>query len=327
VRAFLLAIFTCALASTGWAAPILNAAYPDFSLVALGSLQGVPASYLYAGLGFNGSSLLLSGGDPTAASPPGFQAIYSIQADRDVNGMITGFTGTASQYASVQVTTVTFNNQLVAGNLMAGGLVYAPDGTLLYTTASQSYIGQYSPSASTSSLTSVGSTPLGSIGYLPNGQLVLTSTNGTWYSVTLGNPDANGIYQNVTVGAALNNVNAPADSFANVPGGLAQEVPNTSVLVGDTNSQALYLYGLDGNGNPTGVGSQVVNGNGEAVGYGLVRDPLHPNSYLFTTGNNDIWMLTEATPEPSGVLLALGGLAVLAAWRRKCVGLTASRDR
>ena len=317
-RIFLLPAVACALANAGWSSPILNAVYPDFSLVALGSLLGVPATYLYAGLGFDGSSLLLSGGDPGVVNPPGFQTIYSIPVVRDGTGKITGFANqAAASYASVQVTTTTFNNQLVNGNTMAGGLVYAPNGTLLYTTESQSYIGQYSPSATTSSLTSVGSIPLGALGYLPNGQLVLASTNGNWYPVTLGSPNANGIYQNVTVGAAISNVDAPADSFSSIPAGWSADVTTASALVGDSNQQALSLYGLDGNGNPTGAASQIVTDNAEGIGYGLVQDPQHPQSYLFTTADNQIWMLTSPTPEPSGALLALGGIVLVAVRRRR----------
>jgi hypothetical protein len=61
----------------------------------------------------------------------------------------------------------------------------------------------------------------------------------------------------------------------------------------------------------------VVDGNGEAVGYGVVRDPLHQNSYLFTTDSNDIWMVTADVPEPSELLLTAAACLLLALCRKR----------
>lgn len=312
-RAVWLTALVCGVACAGWSAPVLVPTYPDFNLVDLGSVRGVPANYLYGGLGFKGSNLLLSGGDGIAQD----QVIYSVPVKRSASGTITGL-GTATTYASVPAA------DAAVGNILAGGLVFAPNGTLLYTTLSKSYIGQYSAGTTTSSLTFVGNVPLGGLGYLPNGQLVLTSTDGNWYPVTLSTPNAQGIYK-VTVGAPyLLNVPAgqsgvPADSFASFPVGVSGEVTNASVLVGDSNAQQLALYGLDANGNPTGAVSQIVNGNGDPIGYGVVRDPYHPSTYLFTTGNNEIWALTPGlgVPEPSAGVLGAGGILLLLARLRK----------
>jgi hypothetical protein len=71
------------------------------------------------------------------------------------------------------------------------------------------------------------SVPVGGLGYLPNGQLVVTATDGTWRPVTLSGPNANGLYQ-ITIGSPISGVDAPADSFANFPAGLSGDVPGAN---------------------------------------------------------------------------------------------------
>ncbi len=312
-RAFLLPAAFCAFASAGWSNPVLVASFPNYSLVPLGSIQnGVPGGYFYEGLGFSGGQLLLSGGGPGA--DPGNQFVYSVPVTRDGSGAIDGF-GTATAFGQVPM-----DNTGANGILPGGGLLIAPNGTLLYTTGisnGQDFIGQYVPSSTTSSLTQVtigGSTvPLGGLSYI-NGRLALSSTDGTWYQVTLSSPNANGIYQ-VTVNPTVIATTIPTDAFASTSlsiGGSAG-----SVLLGDSTDQQLALYGIDSLGNLTGPTVKIVDGNGEPIGYGVTQDPLHPQSYLFTTFNNDIWMLTVTSPEPSAALLVLGGFALLAAVRRR----------
>jgi hypothetical protein len=290
---FLPAVIACSLANTLWANPVLVPSFPNYTLLPLGSISGISANFQYNGLAFNGSQLLLSGGDDSTA---GFQSIYSVPVVRNANQQVTGLQA-ATPYASVESYPLNF-----FGNFLAGGLVYAPNGTLLYTTDSVSFIGQYSPASTTSSLTTAGGIPLGGLGYLPNGQLVLTATNGNCYPVSLSGAGANGIYANVVIGAALAGVNAPADSFADLSDG---------VLVGDSSTHSIMMYGLDASGHPTGVGAQVVTDSLNPIGFGLVRDPQHPQSYFFTTGNNQLWELTVPTPEPRAGLLAMGGIVLI----------------
>jgi hypothetical protein len=313
VRAFLFPAAVCALACAGWANPVLVASFPNYSLVPLGSIQnGVPGGYFYEGLGFSGGQLLLSGGGPGA--DPGNQFVYSVPVTRDGSGAIDGF-GTATAFGQVPM-----DNTGTNGILPGGGLLIAPNGTLLYTTGisnGQDFIGQYAPSSTTSSLTQVGiggsAVPLGGLSYI-DGRLMLSSTNGTWYQVTLSSPDANGIYQ-VSVNPTIVATTIPTDAFA----GTSLSVGGSAgaVLLGDSTDQQLALYGIDSQGNLTGPTVKIVDGNGEPIGYGLTQDPLHPQSYLFTTFNNDIWMLTVPSPEPSAAFLVLGGIALLMVVRRK----------
>lgn len=299
VNVFLPTVIACFLTGTLGANPVLVPSFPNYTLVPLGSISGLSANFQYNGLAFNGSQLLLSGGDDSTA---GFQTIYSVPVVRNANQQVTSLQA-ATPYASVESYPLNF-----FGNFLAGGLVYAPDGTLLYTTNAASYIGQYSPASTTSSLTTAGSIPLGGLGYLPNGQLVLTATNGNWYPVSLSGPGVNGIYANVVIGAALAGVHAPADSFADLSDG---------VLVGDSSTHSILMYGLDAGGHPTGVGAQIVTDSLDPIGFGLVRDPQHPQSYFFTTGNNQVWELTVPTPEPQAGLLAMGGIALLLGFRHR----------
>jgi hypothetical protein len=308
IRVFLLPVLVSAIAVAASASPILSGSYSNYTLTDLGSIAGVAAGFTYDGLAFNGSQLLLSGGVAQSANP-GSQTVYTVPVNRTASGQIVSL-GTATQYASIEV--VPFH---MDGNDAAGGLLFAPDGTLLYTTSSLGYIGQYSPSTTTSSLTSVAGIPLGGLGYLPNGKLVLAGADGSWYPVTLSSPGGNGLYQITVSSIPLAGVNAPAFSFVTTPIGVGGS-PG-SVLVGDSNNQELLFYGLDANGNPTGAVSEVVSGNGQDVGDGLVQDPSHLQSYLFTTSNDDVWLLTVDAPEPSPTLLIVGGAALLFAAVRK----------
>lgn len=325
-RTLWVAVLLCAAAGAGWSSPTLVSSYPDFMLVDLGSLAGVPATFQYAGLGFNGSALLLSGGDPTLMSQD--SEIYSIPVNRGANGQIQSL-GPASGYAAVEAATTS-----VFYPSLGGGLLFAPNGTLVYTTPAVdgvSYIGQYSPGAATSSLTAVNiagyaGVSLGGLGYLPNGRLVISSLEGNWFPLTLSNPNGSGFYQ-VAFGSAINTVPEPAAAFASFPAGTSPSVAGNNVLVGDVTLSALQLYALDANGNPTtseGVCPDptaspcIVYDNLQPnIGLGLVKDPSHPGTYLFTDSDNHIWMLTRAqgVPEASGTLLVLGGLILLAGWR------------
>lgn len=319
-----LAVLLCAAAGAGWTSPTLVTAFPDFSLVDLGSIAGVPATFQYAGLGFNGSALLLSGGDPTIQSRD--SEIYSIPVSRNAAGAISTL-GPASGYAAVEAATTS-----VFYPSLGGGLLFAPNGTLLYTTPlvdGVSYLGQYSPTAATSSLTAVniagyGDVSLGGLGYLPNGSLVISTLDGNWFPLTLSDPNAGGFYH-LAFGAALNTVPEPAAAFASFPAGTNPDVAGNQMLVGDTGVSALQLYGLNAGGNPStaegvcpnpAASPCIVYDNSQPnLGLGLVKDPRHPGTYLFTTSGNQVWMLTQSAPEPSGVLLSLGGLILLLGWR------------
>lgn len=335
-----------------WADPILTATNPNFTLVPLGTVSGPPASFQYAGLAFSGSNLLLAGTDASAPAAQ-FETVYSVPVNRGVSGQITSL-GNATTYANVQVAP-----SPVTGAGLAGGLTSLPNGTLMYTTLPsqatatapvQSYIGQYSFISNSSSLTpvglvsnagsnnnltSLGSVPLGGVGVLPNGGLVVSTatnvnspsdpSNGYWYPVGVSaTANASGFYS-ITVGtSALTTQQVPADSFAVLSSGVTTNVPTTGVLVGESVSQQVALYGFDQNGNPTGSPQVLVTAAGTLTGLGLVRDPSTP-SYVFTSSNgttSSLVLLTTGSaidaPEPSGTLLAFGGIALLLLIRRFC---------
>jgi hypothetical protein len=52
------------------------------------------------------------------------------------------------------------------------------------------------------------------------------------------------------------------------------------------------------------------------IGLGVVRDPVS-GDFLFTTSNNDIYLLSDTIPEPSTISLAICGAALIAVLRRR----------
>jgi hypothetical protein len=309
----------CILVPAGRADVLLSSSYPDFTLTNLGQLPNAPASFAYFGLAFNGPNLYLSGGDTLTNNS--FQPVYSFPVKRDAWGQIIGFDLSQSG-SSFDVPVPT------SGDFLTGGLVFVGN-TLFYniypfgvTPPNLSYIGQY-VSSNTSSLTAVtvpglnNPVSLGGLAMLPGGRLVISSVdpgNLSWSQLTLSNP-TNGLYT-INFSASLSGSDPVADSFVPFPAGTSVDITANSILVGDSSSQALKVYGIDGNGNPTGSGSLIVTSNTQGIGYGLVQDPQHPTSFLFTTADNNIWLLT-GVPEPTTAIFLVTGILLFLVARRR----------
>jgi hypothetical protein len=270
-------------------------------LYRVGSVADVPTGYSYQGLSFNGANLLLAGGNPGSLTG----TVWSVPVVRS-GGHIAGF-GTAASFADV-----TMADLSSIGNVVAGGLVVS-SGTLFYTTKSVSFLGQYyTGTSSLTDLTALAPGILtGGLSFVPNtSQLRASSTDGNWYDVNLtGSP---GFYT-VSLSTPFS-LGVPADSFVYVP--IDAKILQPSAVVGDSASDVLRLYGLDANGNPTGTPQPLIQGEGLIIGYGVTRDPL-TGDWLFTTSNNDIWLASDTIPEPATLALAIGGIALLAALRRR----------
>lgn len=285
-----------------FAGAIVDPALSGITVANLGSPVSLTGAYYYTALDFlDDFTLLLAVGNP--ASTTQTEAIYSIPVNRNASGAITSL-GAAVVDFSVSVST-----GAVYSNIIGGGLTNAPGGAILYDTKSLGYVGQYS--GGVSQLSPV-SGVFGGLGYVPAGgssQLLLSTTSGNWYDLAYSGGT-------ISVGPALS-LGIPADSFAYFPAGFSPSLPIAGILVGDAAAQAIRLYGINpATGLPTGAGVNVVSApssSPEGLGYGLAWDPV-AGDFLFTGGNNEIYMLEGAstgvaTPEPGTfALFAAAGL-------------------
>jgi hypothetical protein len=311
---FRLALWTAILAAGPlvWANPILDPSAPNtLTLYSVSNTPKLstqfPSGYYFEGLAISGDSLLVSIGDPSVVTR---QTVWSMPLLRN-DGHIASV-GAASLYASVPTD--------MAGNLPGGGLIQAP-GALLYNTQAENLFGQYinSTSASLLPINPGGGATIGGMSYIPEGQtgagqlkLSSSSSGGAWYTMNpTGSP---GSYAISSLGGYA--VGVPALSFAYLPADATFTSPGVAVA----NGQYLSLYQLDGSGNPCKTSAcapvqRLVDATqGVGIGNGMVRDPL-TGDLLFTTANNEIWLLSDEIPEPSTLALALGGMPLLAGFR------------
>jgi hypothetical protein len=316
-------VCACAPAS---ATTILDPSAPaTLALYNLGTVPDVAAAYtnqvFYEGLSITGNNLLLSVGDPATAT----QKVWSLPLLR-TNNHISGF-GAASVYDPV----LSYPGTCCLGNIVAGGLI--PVGTdLLYTTNYFSYLGQHTGgNPGTSNLIDLASTGVasGGLNYVPGsfagngaGQLKMSSTcepgsfgcnaQGDWYTLNLtgsvGNYSVNS-YTPYTVGVtALSFDYVPIDATFTSPG----------IILGDATNLRLDYYPVDGNGNPCNPTMNIACGpilhlvvSDIQIGLGVVRDPV-TGDFLFTSGDNQIYLVTDSVPEPSAITLVAAGFLLLA---------------
>jgi hypothetical protein len=305
---------------------ILDPSAPStLALYNLGTAPDIAASYtnqvFYEGLAITGNNLLLSVGDPATAT----QKVWSLPLVR-INNHISGF-GAATVYDPV----LSYPGTCCLGNIVAGGLV--PVGNdLLYTTTYFSYLGQHTggnPGASNLiDLASTGAAA-GGLNYVPGsftnnggGQLKMSSTcspgdfgcnaQGDWYTLNLGGSVGNyslNSFTAYTVGvAALSFDYVPVDATFTHPG----------IVLGDSSQLRLDYYQVDGNGNPCNPTMNISCGpvihmvvSDTLIGLGVVRDPV-TGDILFTSGDNQIYMVTDSAPEPGTITLAVAGLLLTA---------------
>jgi hypothetical protein len=305
-----------------WAGPILDPTAPNtMVLYTLGSAPGIAAQYgneiTYQGIAITADNLLLAIGNAASA----VQTIWSVPVVRSISGHITNF-GNPTAFAQV-----ISGDQSSFGNIMAGGLI-ATGGGLLYTTQGYSYIGQSkNGSSSLIDVTSTGAFT-GGLQYVPNGfagagNLKMSSIAGTWYTVNLS-----GGLGSYTLGSTTqynplkaDNSSIAAYSFDYMPADAT--FLSARIVLGDANTQQLDAYGIDQYGNPCPTCTPVVHlvTSDIGLGYGVARDPVS-GDILFTTQNNDIWLVsdTAVVPEPGTVALAMGGLLMLY-WARRRASL------
>jgi len=247
----------------------------DYVITNLGSVDDVPTSY--GGLVFklgDPSTLLLGG---NANSPNA--VIMSLSVRRAANGSIVGFDCADP---------VPFS----AAPHIDGGLCYAPNGTLLYTTYSNNSLGQILPGSVAPDrvdnldaygvLPSTGTLAVVPPGFSGAGRLKIASYSfGAWYDATLS-PAGGGLwdfdvtnegFDGIAIGGGPEGI---AYVRAGSPGFAAD-----SVLVSLFAAGQIRTYEIDGNGDPI-VATGRVFVDGLAGAEGATIDPV-TGDFLFST--------------------------------------------
>ncbi|MBV8315163.1 MAG: hypothetical protein JOZ53_09515 [Planctomycetaceae bacterium] len=313
--------YLCTLAfAIGWvvaaipagAAPVLAAPYDtSYSIFNLNSVPGVPGPYGGLTLEQGDPNTLLIGGD--ANNQAG--AIYSIGVTRDASGHISGFSGTATPFASAPH--------------IDGGLAYGPSGVLFYTAYPNNQVGEIKP-GSTSPDKVIDLTPLGivssvgTLAFVPAGQpgaggfKIASFTGGQFYNATLS-PDGSGTY-NIT--SATQTAVVPTgepEGIGYVPTG-SPLFSQPSLLLSEFRGN-VGAYTLDPDGNPI-VSSRKDFITGLVGAQGAFIDPLTGDALFSTFGGGgvlnqiiEVRGFAAVVPEPStlvmGSIAGLVGLAVV----------------
>lgn len=306
-----------ALVATAGAASAQTVAAPyasDYTIGFNGNIASVPGNY---------GALIFSQSDPNTLLLMGSAngaggALYSVPVVRGAGGHISSF-GSAVLFATAP------NND--------GGLVYAPNGTLLFTEYSNNQIGEIKPGSTspdkTVSLPGVASS-VGTLQYVPAGfsnagQLKIASYNGGgWYDATLTD-DGSGTYNIATSSTGVNSGSGP-EGIIYVRSGNPNFAVN-SILVSEYGGNRVSSYEADANGNPLIATRQdFITGLSGAEGGAI--DPI-TGDFLFSTfgGGNKVVVVqgftnqAAVTPEPGSMALLLGlGLSsagILARRRKK----------
>lgn len=279
------------LGSAVASAQVIDPAFPAcYGVRNLGTPPGVPANL--GGITFKAGDpdVLLIGGNANVGSG----AIYEIRVTRDSAGLINGFAGSATLFASAP--------------RIDGGLAYGPGGVLFFATYSDHTVGQIKPGSTAPdkviSLSSVFGTAFpgstGTLQFVPQGfpgagRLKLASYNtGDWIDASF-----------VADGSGTFNLVAPANSFRALGGGGPEGIVYVesgnpgfnadSVLISEYRLGRISAYEIDALGDPVvATRRSFVTGLNGALGG--TRDPRTGN-FLFNTfgGGNRVIVINGLT--------------------------------
>jgi hypothetical protein len=263
-----------AAATTGQA-QIIDPFYAgNYTAVDLGSAPGVPPLYGGMTFGLNDPSTLIIGGNANDA--PG--ALYSLGVVRDGSNHITGFSGSATNFAECA-----YND---------GGVVYGPGNVLFTARWPVNELGQLKPGSTTTDklidLTpfGVGGSSISALNFVPAGFggaghfKMVSWANGNWYDATIA-PDGSGTYDVTSV------TENPAAQLPGGPEGFvyvsmtSPQFGNPSILVSSFSDGTVDSYQVDANGDPI-PGSRHLFMSDITGAEGAIFDPL-TGDFLFST--------------------------------------------
>jgi hypothetical protein len=304
-----------AFSQSASAAPILAAPYSnDYVIVDLGAVDNVTPGYGGLTVDAIKTSQLLIGGSSSNSGA----VIDSIGVTRDINGHITGFSGSAQQVSTASGSP--------SGGI-DGGLAVGPGGVLFFTSYSDNHLGEIKPGSSSPdkliNLTAAGVvSSVGSAAFVPNGfanagHLKIGSYSaGQIYDTTIS-PDGLGTYDVGPISAGPTTGGGP-EGIAFILAGNA-DFPTNSVLVSEYSLGRVSAYSLDVNSDPI-VGSRHDFITGLTGAEGATIDPV-TGDFLFSTFGGASHVIEVrgfiVVPEPSALaLLGIGGLVLATRMRR-----------
>jgi hypothetical protein len=300
----LLAVLCWLIGGAPAAAQVIQPPFDQhYFFVDLGPVPGVPPSY--GGLTFKlgDPNTILIGGNANDA--PG--KLYAIGVVRDANNHVTGFTGTATEFADAA-----YND---------GGVTYGPGNVLFLARWPVNEVGQTKLGSSVTDK-SVGLDPFGVTpsvagltfvppGYPGAGGLKIVSwEGGEWYTLTFS-PDGQGTFDITSATRETTVVGGP-EGFIYVPPGSRDFTDFQSMLVSEWSAGNIAAYLIDVGGNPIPA-TRVDFMTGLTGAEGALVDPLTGDFLFSTFGGGDRVIVVQGFAPPPPPPAIQGSLSVGAA--------------
>ena len=243
----------------------------DYAITDLGTPPGVPGPL---------GGLTLKAGDPDTlliggAANQGGGAVYQIGVTRNADGHISGWSGSATLLSTAPG--------------IDGGLAYAPNGTLLYTSYNSNLMGEILPGGSTPAkivnLSSSGiASSVGTLQFVPAGRpgagkfKIASYNGGGFYDVSL--TDAGDGTYDVASATLTAQPNGGPEGIAYVPLG-SPDFPTPSLLFAQYSQGKVVAYETDANGDPVvATGRDFITGLSGVEGAHI---DAQTNDFMFST--------------------------------------------
>lgn len=248
-----------------------------YSITNLGSVQGVPPPYSSLLFQAGNPNVILLGGDSTFTTGQ----IYTVSVTRDVASQHVSRLGTPTPY--------------VRAPNIDGGLIYAPNGDILFTQYPINQIAEITPNNSspakivpapfgmpalgTAKSESTGSLQIVPAGFTGAGNLVMDSVDTSEFCAASLSPDSSGTYN---IGACVATVtgSGKTEGVIYVPAGTPGFTGET-MLVAEFGGGQVVAYSVDSNGLPVLASAQIFISGIHGV-QGATIDPT-TGDFFFST--------------------------------------------